>query len=80
MWTNGVRLMTSLGQIWSNYITQNDDGKEVKPVTANESVVNQNNDNDNDNEEALKYQNYKKGILQGIINGGKLNNEPTASQ
>lgn len=68
--------MTSLGQIWSNYITQNDESNDVKPVTSNESVVNQNNDN----EEALKYQNYKKGILQGIINGGKLNNEPATSQ
>lgn len=62
----------TLGQIWSNSITQNNDDVAVQPVTTNESVVNQETDK--------KYHNYKKGILQGIINGGKLNNEPTTSQ
>lgn len=66
--------MTSLGQLWSNYITQNDEDANVEPVTTNESVVNQNSEMDK------KYQDYKKGILQSIINGGKLNNEPAASQ
>lgn len=66
--------MTSLGQLWSNYIIQNSEDSNVEPVTTNESIVNQNSEDDK------KYQNYKKGILQGIINGGKLNNEPTASQ
>lgn len=66
--------MTSLGQLWSNYITQNSEDTNVEPVTTNESIVNQNSKDDK------KYQNYKKGILQGIINGGKLNNEPAASQ
>lgn len=64
----------TVGQLWSNYITQNNEDSNVKPVTTNESIVNQNSEDDK------KYQNYKKGILQGIINGGKLNNEPTASQ
>lgn len=62
----------TLGQIWSNSITQNNEDANVQPVTTNESVVNQETDK--------KYHNYKKGILQGIINGGKLNNEPATSQ
>ena len=64
----------TVGQLWSNYITQNNEDSNVEPVTTNERIVNQNSEDDK------KYQNYKKGILQGIINGGKLNNEPTASQ
>lgn len=65
----------TLGQIWSNYITQNDDTSNAKPVTTNESVVNQNMESDD-----KKYHNYKKGILDTIINGGKLNNEPETSK
>ena len=65
--------MMTLGQIWSNSITQNEDIADVKPVTTNESVVNQNVEDE-------KYHNYKKGILDTIINGGKLNNEPETSK
>lgn len=65
----------TLGQIWSNSITQNEQNANVKPVTANESVVNQNMEG---NEKA--YHNYKKGILDKVINGGKLNNEPETSE
>ena len=65
----------TLGQIWSNYITQNDNTSNAKPVTTNESVVNQNMESDD-----KKYHNYKKGILDTIINGGKLNNEPETSK
>lgn len=68
--------MMTLGQIWSNYITQNDDTSNAKPVTTNESVVNQNMESGED----TKYHNYKKGILDTIINGGKLNNEPKTSE
>lgn len=63
----------TLGQLWSNSITQNDDTSNVKPVTTNESVVNQNMEDE-------KYHNYKKGILDKVINGGKLNNEPETSE
>lgn len=64
----------TLGQLWSNSITQNDDtSNNVKPVTTNESVVNQNMEDE-------KYHNYKKGVLDKVINGGKLNNEPETSQ
>lgn len=63
----------TLGQIWSNSITQNDDASNVKPVTTNESIVNQNMENN-------KYHSYKKGILNEIINGGKLKNEPETSK
>lgn len=69
--------MMTLGQIWSNYITQNDNTSNVKPVTTNESVVNQNMES---SEDTSKYHNYKKGILDTIINGGKLNNEPKTSE
>lgn len=70
----------TLGQIWSNSITQNEDVADVgvadvKPVTTNESVVNQNMPSDE-----KKYHNYKKGILDKVINGGKLNNEPETSE
>lgn len=65
----------TLGQIWSNYITQNDDTSNAKQVTTNESVVNQNMESDD-----KKYHNYKKGILDTIINGGKLNNEQETSK
>lgn len=68
--------MMTLGQIWSNSITQNDNtSNNVKPVTTNESVVNQNIE-----EDMGKYHNYKKGILDKVINGGKLNNEPETSE
>lgn len=63
--------MSSIGQIWSNYITESDETKDVKPVTSNESVVNQTDEN---------YHNYKKGILKSIVEGGKLNNEPETAQ
>ena len=69
--------MMTLGQIWSNSITQNEDTSNVKPVTTNESVVNQNMES---SEDTSKYHNYKKGILDTIINGGKLNNEPETSK
>lgn len=69
--------MMTLGQIWSNSITQNDNASNAKPVTTNESVVNQNMESD---EDTSKYHNYKKGILDTIINGGKLNNEPKTSE
>lgn len=65
--------MMTLGQLWSNSITQNDDTSNVKPVTTNESVVNQNMEDE-------KYHNYKKSILDKVINGGKLNNEPETSE
>lgn len=70
--------MMTLGQLWSNSITQNEDTADVgvadvKPVTTNESVVNQNMEDE-------KYHNYKKGILDKVINGGKLNNEPETSE
>lgn len=70
--------MMTLGQIWSNSITQNDPDASinVKPVTTNESVVNQNMGENNEK----AYHNYKKGILDTIINGGKLNNEPETAQ
>ena len=67
--------MMTLGQLWSNSITQNKDTSNVKPVTTNESVVNQNIEGD---EKA--YYNYKKGVLDKVINGGKLNNEPETSE
>ena len=68
--------MMTLGQLWSNSITQNDDTPaDVKPVTTNESVVNQNMESDDE-----KYHNYKKGVLDKVINGGKLNNEPETSE
>lgn len=67
--------MMTLGQIWSNSITQNEDIADVKPVTTNESVVNQNMESDD-----KKYHNYKKGVLDKVINGGKLNNEPETSE
>lgn len=68
--------MSSIGQIWSNYITESDKTEDVgvadvKPVTSNESVVNQTDEN---------YHNYKKGILKSIVEGGKLNNEPETAQ
>lgn len=64
--------MSSIGQLWSNYITENDETKDdIKPVTTNESVVNQTDEN---------YHNYKKGILKSIVEGGKLNNEPETAQ
>lgn len=63
----------TLGQLWSNSITQNEDTSNVKPVTTNESVVNQNMEDE-------KYHNYKKSILDKVINGGKLNNEPETSE
>ena len=71
----------TLGQIWSNSITQNDDiadvgVADVKPVTTNESVVNQNMEGNDEK----AYHNYKKGILDKVINGGKLNNEPETSE
>lgn len=66
---------TSIGQLWSNYITEADETNvgvaDVKPVTSNESVVNQTDEN---------YHNYKKGILKSIVEGGKLNNEPETAQ
>ena len=67
--------MMTLGQLWSNSITQNEDTANVKPVTTNESVVNQNVESDES-----AYHNYKKGILDKVINGGKLNNEPETSE
>lgn len=68
--------MMTLGQLWSNSITQNDDTPDdVKPVTTNESVVNQNMESDD-----KKYHNYKKVVLDKVINGGKLNNEPETSE
>ena len=69
----------TLGQIWSNSITQNDNTSDVKPVTTNESVVNQNMP-DETSDETAKYHNYKKGILDKVINGGKLNNESETSE
>lgn len=69
--------MMTLGQIWSNSITKNDNTSNAKPVTTNESVVNQNMES---GEDTIKYHNYKKGILDTIINGGKLNNEPKTSE
>lgn len=69
--------MMTLGQIWSNSITQNNENaSNVKPVTTNESVVNQNME---ENDEKA-YHNYKKGVLDKVINGGKLNNEPETSE
>lgn len=68
--------MMTLGQIWSNSITQNEDNADVKPVTTNESVVNQNMEGNDEK----AYQTYKKGILDKVINGGKLNNEPETSE
>ena len=65
----------TLGQLWSNSITQNEDTGNVKPVTTNESVVIQNVESDES-----AYHNYKKGILDKVINGGKLNNEPETSE
>ena len=73
----------TLGQIWSNSITQNDNTSDVKPVTTNESVVNQNmpdETSDETSDETAKYHNYKKGILDKVINGGKLNNESETSE
>lgn len=64
----------TLGQIWSNSITQNDEDSNVKPVTTNESVVNMESDDNS------KYHSYKKGILNEIINGGKLKNEQETSE
>ena len=68
----------TLGQLWSNSITQNEDSPNVnvKPVTTNESVVNQNMEGNDEK----AYHNYKKGILDKVINGGKLNNEPETSE
>ncbi len=84
--------MMTLGQLWSNSITQNEDVSNVKPVTTNESVVNQNVGEADVGEADVgeadvgeadineKYHNYKKGILDKVINGGKLNNEPETSE
>lgn len=66
--------MMTLGQLWSNSITQN--ASNVKPVTTNESVVNQNMEGNDEK----AYHNYKKGVLDKVINGGKLNNEPETSE
>lgn len=71
--------MMTLGQIWSNSITQNDQDTSIKPVTTNESVVNQNMESD-EKASNEKYHNYKKSILDKVINGGKLNNEPETSE
>ena len=71
----------TLGQLWSNSITQNEDIADVKPVTTNESVVNQNiGEADVEGNDEKAYHNYKKGILDKVINGGKLNNEPETSE
>lgn len=59
----------TLGQMWSNSITQNE--PQIEPVTTNESVVSQ---EDNDR----KYHEYKKGVLQNILQGAKLNEQETS--
>lgn len=70
----------TLGQLWSNSITQNDPDASIKPVTTNESVVNQNMEGTDEKASNEKYHNYKKSILDKVINGGKLNNEPETSE
>ena len=69
--------MMTIGKIWSNYITQNDNTSNAKPVTTNESVVNQNMESGDD---TSKYHNYKKGILDTRIKGGTLNTESETSK
>lgn len=67
----------TLGQIWSNSITQNNENaSNIKPVTTNESVVSQNMEGNDEK----AYHTYKKGILDKVINGGKLNNESETAQ
>lgn len=59
----------TLGQMWSNSITQNE--QQIEPVTTNESVVSQ-------EDTSKKYHAYKRGVLQNILQGAKLNEQETS--